>query len=170
MVRALVALVTKMAMKFRVSRLLTDFAAKRNPKSSKLVLGKWGEEQARREIEASGHRIVASGFTAPIATSRRGRSGRPGRRITAEIDLIAYDETVSPAQLVFVEVKTRSHTDLAMPEAAVDQRKQRRLIRAARVYRRLLRIEDEPFRFDVITVVRIDEGRPVITVFKNYFS
>jgi Holliday junction resolvase-like predicted endonuclease len=160
-------LATKMVTIFRVSRLLTNFSVKRNPKSpklSKLAFGKWGEEQARREIEASGHRIIASGFTAPITTSRR------GRRITAEIDLIAYDETVSPAQLVFIEVKTRSHTDLAMPEAAVDQRKQRRLIRAARIYRRLLRIEDEPFRFDVITVVKIDQNRPVITIFKNYFN
>ena len=149
---------------FQFRRVLQIFQFKRQTPNSKSAIGKWGEDQARLHAESSGYRIVARGFTVPIATSHR------GRRITAEIDLIAYDETIAPSELVFIEVKTRSHTDLALPEAAVDPRKQRRLIRAGRAYRRILRIEDEPYRYDVITVVRNDQNHPVLTIFKNYFS
>ena len=54
--------------------------------------------------------------------------------------------------LVVVEVKTRSNTEFAQPEDAVDVPKIRRTVRAADTYIKLFQI-DIPVRFDIITVV-----------------
>ena len=126
-------------------------------------LGNLGEELARHYLIKAGYRIVVAGFTAPIG---RSRGGRP---IYGEIDLIAWDESDSPSTLAFIEVKTRSRADLVRPEAAVDRRKQRHLIRAARAFRRMIRVEDERFRFDVVSIVIEPGTAPEIALFRNYF-
>lgn len=51
-----------------------------------------------------------------------------------------------------VGVKTRSNTEFAQPEDAVDVPKIRRTVRAADTYIKLFQI-DIPVRFDIITVV-----------------
>lgn len=57
--------------------------------------------------------------------------------------------------LVFVEVKTRSSDAFEAPEEAVDAEKRRHLLKAGNAYI-LQKKLDEPYRFDVITLV----GRP----------
>ena len=128
-----------------------------------LSLGETGERLALRFLEANGYRIVATNFLAPIG---RSRSGRP---ITAEIDIIAYDESSRPHHLAFVEVKTRSRRDIAAPEAAVDRRKQRHLIRAARAYRRLLHLQHELFRYDVVSIVLAPPAPPDLQLLRAFF-
>ncbi len=96
-------------------------------------LGRWGEEKAEAFLSEKGYRIVERNY----------RGGR------GEIDLICEDGET----LVFVEVKTRSHSEFSAPEEAVDQRKRRQLIRLGK---RFL-VENNLWgkvdcRFDVVTV------------------
>ena len=65
-----------------------------------------------------------------------------------ELDIVAAKDN----ELVVVEVKTRSNTEFAQPEDAVDVPKIRRTVRAADTYIKLFQI-DIPVRFDIITVV-----------------
>jgi putative endonuclease len=108
-----------------------------------LLLGRRGEELAADYLRASGYSLVAANFKLNVGRSLRGAV------VQAEIDLVAYEG----ATLCFVEVKTRASDWFAAPEANVDLRKQRQITRAARAYRRLLGVADEPYRFDVVTVI-----------------
>lgn len=73
-----------------------------------------------------------------------------------EIDIIALKDNV----LVFVEVKTRSSPAVLEPQLAVNQQKQRNIIRAANAY--ILR-NGYSFeaRFDIVTVVKNETGTVV---------
>ncbi len=132
-------------------------------KQSSRELGEWGERAARKFLRRAGYRIVLTNFVAPGGV-------RPdGRTISSEIDIIAYDESSLPAVLVFVEVKTRSDSEIAAPEAAVDRHKQRQIVRAARFYRRLMRITEEPFRFDVVSILARPGEDMVIELWRDFF-
>ncbi len=65
-----------------------------------------------------------------------------------ELDLILYKD----GSLVIAEVKTRSGPGPVAPGAAVDPRKQRRLIAAAGYYLQNSPFADSPVRFDVVEV------------------
>lgn len=129
-----------------------------------LLLGEKGERLAADYLEQRGYRIVATNFTLPIGYSLQ------GRKITGEIDIVAYDETVKPFVLAFIEVKTRTRTDIAAPETAVDRRKQRQIIRTARLYRRLMAVQEETYRYDVVTVVAIPNETPEISLLRGFFT
>jgi putative endonuclease len=135
-----------------------------SPPAPHLETGGRGEEMAARFLRQQGYRIVATNFSAPVGYSR---TGRP---VTAEIDIIAYDESTIPFTLAFIEVKTRTSAEVATPESAVDRRKQRQIARAARVYRRLLSIEDEPYRYDVIGVLLAPNEEPSLSLLRGYFT
>ena len=132
-------------------------------KKSPRELGEWGERAARKFLRRVGYRIVLTNFAAPAGVRY------DGRPISCEIDIIAYDESSLPAVLVFVEVKTRSDTTIATPEASVDRHKQRQLIRAARFYRRLMRVTEEPFRFDVVSILARPGEDMVIELWRDFF-
>lgn len=129
-----------------------------------LELGQFGEKLAAVYLAHSGYRLVASNFTTPIGHSLN------GRQITGEVDLIAYDETTKPFTLAFVEVKTRSSSEFVLPQAAVDRRKQRQIIKTARIYRRLMRLTEEPFRYDVVSILVHSTLPPQIELLHGYFS
>jgi putative endonuclease len=131
---------------------------------SHLALGEFGERLVVEYLKQSGYRIVATNFRTPIGYSLS------GRRITGEIDIVAYDESAPPFTLAFIEVKTRSSDEIAAPEAAVDLRKQRQIIRTARVYRRILDLSEEPHRYDVASVLTKPGTPPVVTLIRGYFS
>ncbi|MGE0128780.1 MAG: YraN family protein [Blastocatellales bacterium] len=131
---------------------------------SHLALGELGERLAVEYLKRQGYRIVATNFITPIGHSLT------GRQITGEIDIVAYDESARPFTLAFIEVKTRSSDEIASPEAAVDIRKQRQIIRAARVYRRITGISEEPYRYDVVSVVVKPDTEPVVVLRRGYFS
>jgi putative endonuclease len=135
-----------------------------SPPAPHLETGERGEELAARFLRQQGYRIVATNFIAPIGYSR---TGRP---VSAEIDIIAYDESTIPFTLAFIEVKTRTSAEVATPESAVDRRKQRQIARAARVYRRLIELEDEPYRYDVIGVLLTPNAEPSLSLLRGYFT
>lgn len=130
------------------------------PRPEHMELAWAGEESALGYLKVKeSYRIVATNFRVPL-----GR-GLSNRKITGEIDIIAYDGPV----LVFVEVKTRSSDEMVLPQAAVDLRKQRQIARTARRYRRMMSVLDEPYRYDVISIVR-DSDQFRIELLKNYFN
>jgi len=123
-------------------------------------LGALGEAYAAAYLDQLGYRIVAANFTLPVGRNLRGAI------VNAEIDLIAYDGDT----LCFVEVKTRSSDWFAPPEVNVDLRKRRQITRAARVYRQMLGIKNDPHRYDVVTVIIDDDSTPQIELLRNFWT
>ena len=99
---------------------------------TKAKLGPWGEALAAAFLRKRGYHIVATNY--------RSRYG--------EIDIIAENAEY----LVFAEVKTRTGAMLDRPAAAVDARKQNRLILAAQYYLQHSPYADASIRFDVVEV------------------
>jgi putative endonuclease len=122
--------------------------------------GERGERLALAHLLKENYRVVCANFKTPVGRNRRGAI------ITGEIDLIAYDESF----LCFVEVKTRSSDEFASPLAAVDLRKQRQIIRAARMYRRIFHLQAAKIRYDVVGIILKNDAKPEIELFKNYFG
>ena len=104
-------------------------------KTSKKLLGNFGEKMARRYLRRHGYRIKAKNFVAD----------------SHEIDIIAEDKEA----LVFVEVKTRSagytNPNEPRPASSVDAKKQRGIISAARFYAAYNPCSKKK-RFDIIEV------------------
>ena len=125
-------------------------------------LGALGESYAAAYLEQLGYRLVAANFTLPVGRNRRGAI------INAEIDLIAYDNNT----LCFIEVKTRASDWFAPPQVNVDLRKRRQISRAARAYRQMLGIEDQLYRYDVITVIpnEKDPSTPEVELLRSFWS
>ena len=128
-----------------------------------LRLGKLGEAYAAAYLDQQGYQLVAANFTISVGRNLRGAI------INSEIDLIAYDGDT----LCFVEVKTRASDWFAPPQVNVDRRKQRQIARAAHAYRRMLQLEGNPFRYDVVTVILSgetdDSKSPHVELLKNYW-
>ena len=137
---------------------------KKSQSAPHLKLGKLGEETAVAYLEEQGYQIVATNFVVPLGYSLN------GRQVTGEIDIIAYDKTLCPYVLTFVEVKTRTRSDIATPETAVDLRKQRQIVRTARLYRRLMRTGTEPFRYDVVSILAEPAKEIKVSLLRNYFT
>jgi putative endonuclease len=85
--------------------------------------------------------------------------------VFGEIDIIAYDRET----LCFIEVKARKSDVVAPPERNVDLAKRRRIARAARRYRQLMKVTHEPYRFDVVTMLG-DPDQPRIELKRGYFD
>ncbi|MBI5208976.1 MAG: YraN family protein [Elusimicrobia bacterium] len=92
-------------------------------------LGDAAEDAAAAYLERQGLRILERNFRRPFG----------------EIDLVARDADT----VVFVEVKSRAGRSFGVPEAAVDGRKRRKLVKAAQAWA-CSRGYDGPMRFDVV--------------------
>ncbi len=104
-----------------------------------IELGRRGEEEAARFLEARGFRIEA----------------RNVRTRFGEIDLIARDVRT----VIFVEVKTRSSDESGMPLEAIPGRKAARLRRLAEAWAADHDVPDSiDLRIDCIGVVFKDAG------------
>lgn len=124
-------------------------------------LGRRGETLAIEHLDQAGYHIVASNFSLPIGRNLRDVV------VNAEIDIVAYDG----ATLCFVEVKTRASDDFVPPQANVDLRKRRQIARAGLAYRRMLGLVNQPYRYDVVTVVAKPDGtEPRIQLLKGFWS
>jgi putative endonuclease len=104
-----------------------------------LLLGKKGERHAARYLKRIGFKVLAMNY----------------RTAGGEIDIIAREKDI----LAFVEVKTRTTASYGIPQEAVDLRKQRQLIRAARAYLQEIGETSIPCRFDVVAVQAGKDGR-----------
>ena len=93
--------------------------------------GRWGEAQVANFLREKGYRLEASGYHCRFG----------------EIDIIAWDGPM----LCFVEVKTRTNVDMALPREYVTKKKQAKLKMTA-----LFFLADNdldcPCRFDVAEV------------------
>lgn len=127
---------------------------------SSRTLGDLGEKLAADHLKNNGYRLVLSNFKVPIGRNT------VNAQITGEIDLIAFDGEV----LCFIEVKTRSSDEFTGPLTAVDLRKQRQIIRTARVYRRVFGITDVKIRYDAVTLVIRRGEEPVIELVKGFWN
>ena len=130
------------------------------PSSPALTLGKLGEAYAAAYLEQLGYRLVAANFTLPVGRNLRGVV------VNAEIDIVAYEGET----LCFVEVKTRASDWFAPPQVNVDLRKRRQVARAARAYRRLFELENQPYRYDVVTVLLPPDSTAQIELIRNYWT
>lgn len=112
-------------------------------------VGRKGEAVARDFLESQGYRIIKSNYRCPLG----------------EIDFICEDGKTT----VFVEVKTRSHTNAGAPEEAVDVRKQRKLYRVAQWYLNEIHYRGErPLRFDVVSILtNASSSEPSVKIFQN---
>lgn len=137
---------------------------KRAIPSPHLALGMRGEELAAAYLQQAAYQIVASNFTLPVGRNRSGAT------VHVEIDLVAYDGPT----LCFIEVKTRASDWFAVPEANVDLRKQRQIMRAARAYRRLYGLTADPYRYDVVSIVlppASESTQPLqVDLLRNFWS
>ncbi len=111
-------------------------------------LGQWGEQKAVELLEAKGYRIME-------------RDWHCGHR---DIDIVAMDCD----ELVFVEVKTRSGNLLVAPELAVNREKMQSLSKAANAFVKTKRI-GLPMRFDIISIIKTDNGEYEIKHIENAF-
>ena len=123
-------------------------------------VGAEGERLALNFLIKKGCRIVCANFKTPVGRNRRGAI------VTGEIDLIVYDAAI----LCFAEVKTRSSEDFASPLAAIDLRKQRQIIRTARMYRKIFHLRQVQFRYDAVSVILPENAKPKIELFKNFWT
>ena len=146
---------------FAMSEILSLYNQENHsPVLSTSEVGQRGEELAARFLERLDYRLVLANYKVPIGRNRLGAT------VTGEIDLIALFEDV----LCFVEVKTRSSDEFASPLAAVDLRKQRQIIRTAKVYRKIFRLNTIKFRYDVVSIVLGTDSRPKIELFKGFWN
>lgn len=123
-------------------------------------VGELGEKLAAEFLTRRGYRIVMANFKVPVGRNRRGVS------VTGEIDIIALDDET----VCFIEVKTRSSDNFAAPIAAVDNRKQRQIIRTARVYRKVFNLNKIKFRYDAVSIVLNEKKAPKIEHFKGFWT
>lgn len=103
----------------------------------KQIEGRSGERLASKYLEKIGYKIICNNF----------------RCTQGEIDIIAKDKD----EIVFVEVKTRSSTKFGEAREAVDQRKQKHIINAAKYYLYKTGKESAKVRIDVIEVYLFGE-------------
>jgi len=105
------------------------------------------EIRAARYLRSQGYRIVATNF----------------RIKEGEIDLVAWDRDI----LVFVEVKSRTSSDL--PESAVGLKKRSRVIRAAHAYIARYHLQRAPYRFDIVAVNETPTRKPEFRLIRDAF-
>jgi len=122
------------------SKLLTD----------QKLLGRWGEKRCEKFLKKKGLKRLTSNFSCKAG----------------EIDLImvAPDTTI-----VFVEVRTRADEKFGPPESSITHAKKTKLLRTARYFLATQKIEDRPFRFDVVAIVLGQKGREQIRHYENAF-
>lgn len=113
------------------------------------TIGKWGENQAEIYLTGKGYEILERNYRTP----------------DGEIDLLCQQA----GEIIFVEVKTRSNTNLGYPEEAITAEKWSHLVSAAEHY-----LADHPeinqnWRVDIIAIIGNRKiGLIDLTHFENF--
>ena len=104
-------------------------------------IGALGERHAARMLRAKGYRLIEAN----------------ARVTNGEIDLIcSHGDT-----LIFVEVRTRTSETFITPGESVNESKQKRVVRAARRYMKIKKIDETPIQYDVVEVIATKYGKIV---------
>jgi len=114
------------------------------------TLGQRGEDAAVRHLKKAGYKILE-------------RNRFLGRY---EIDIIAREGDT----IAFVEVRTRASEDEVPPEDTIGPKKQHRIRQAARRYIDANDDESVYYRFDVVSVIMPEEGKPTVRLIRNAFT
>lgn len=114
-------------------------------------IGKQGEEIAAGFLSAKGYHILDKNY----------------RFEKAEIDLVAL--RLDPAEIVFVEVRTRTHPLAENPEESVTEEKQKRIFKVADAYLYEKQMWTVPVRFDIIAIQLIQPECPLIYHIEDAF-
>ncbi len=114
-------------------------------------LGKKGEELAVGFLEAKGYQVMDRNY----------------RFQKAEIDIVTL--RLKPAELVFVEVKTRSNTQESFPEESITAQKRKLIFKAADSYLYEKQLLTVPVRFDIIAISMDDPDHPLIHHIEDAF-
>lgn len=114
-------------------------------------LGKRGEEIAAGFLEAKGYNVMDRNY----------------RFQKAEVDIVVLQ--LEPAELIFVEVKTRSNTQWTQPEEAIDEVKKKLIFKAADSYIYEKQMSTVPVRFDVIAISMENPEHPLIHHIEDAF-
>jgi putative endonuclease len=114
-------------------------------------LGRFGERIAALWLRKRGWKILYRNYRA-----KRG----------GEVDIVARDRDT----LVFVEVKTRSSVAFGNPADAVDEEKQKLVIRGAWDWMRRLGHPDIFYRFDIVEVIAQDGKPPEVNHIASAFT
>jgi len=117
--------------------------------SDPLRLGSRGEALAWNFLRKKGYAILEKNY--------RTRLG--------EMDLIARKE----GTLIFIEIKTRRDHQFGAPEEAVDWRKRKKLTRVAQAYLQTRGLENQPSRFDVLSIRWDGTGEPDFHLLEDAF-
>lgn len=122
--------------------------------SARQLLGEKGERIAETWLAARGWTLIERRF-------------RTGHR---DIDLVVERASGAGGSRVvaFVEVKTRASSGFGGPLGAVNWRKQRELVRAARDWMSRFRRPGDVYRFDVVGVLFVS-GRSEVIHIENAF-
>ncbi len=99
-------------------------------------IGKLGEELAVKYLQQQNYKVIERNFECK----------------QGEIDIIALDKN----ELVFIEVKTRTNIKFGKPAEAVDDTKQKHLIKAVKYYLYSRHLENEFVRIDVMEIYMYD--------------
>jgi len=126
------------------------FLNKRKLLSDPKRLGRWGEKRCERFLKKKGLKTLTRNFSCK----------------TGEIDLVMVDNDSS---IVFVEVRTKADDSFATPESSITSAKKTKLFRTARYFLASNKIEDRPFRFDIVSIVLGRTSRPKLNHYKNAF-
>lgn len=114
------------------------------------LLGRWGEKRCEKFLKTKG--------LLPLARNYSCKAG--------EIDLIMVDANRT---IVFVEVKTRTNESFTPAETLITTEKQQKIFSTARYFLVTKKIENRPYRFDVVTITLNEAGREQINYYKNAF-
>ena len=71
---------------------------------------------------------------------------------------------------MFVEVKTRTSVEKGMPSDAVDKRKREKYEKIAALFLRDYDAVDVPVRFDVVSLLVVDDDRALVRHHINAFA
>ena len=99
------------------------------------TLGAQGEQLVAQKYIDNGYEIISRNFEYK----------------TGEIDIIAKQNN----SIVFIEVKTRTNTEISQPTDAINKRKRRNIVKTAEYfcYKQKLDLYGYFYRFDVATVI-----------------
>ncbi len=84
-----------------------------------------------------------------------------------EIDIVAKDP--KDGYTVFIEVKARQNLEYGAPEYAITKNKQKQIKKISELYLFDKEIIELECRFDVITILLNEKGKPIINHYENAF-
>ncbi len=139
---------------FAASKGLAEPRLESSAKQRARKTGVRGETYAYWYLRHQGYVVIARNFTVP--------------GIKGELDIVGFDGSV----LAFVEVKTRAAAEPGQPrpEDAINHEKRCNLTRMARQFLRARRLENTPWRFDVLAIETRLGQKPTVRLHKAAFG